>query len=201
MVHIRSLEGVIADISFQHGSQGIKVARGSHYPDIVRGSLVRLWPLSPATPFPFSLFALSPFISPPPLASYPSWKHSRALSCPTRNSLSEFLACFANILSQIHFAVGEFPLVRPWNRDEKRGLPSNSEQNFFPFVFFSFFVLKVESRTFEKLSLGDGVLLFDLGNLNKFYFLQVFFRRFLILLFMFIMDIIYRFIYWTCIDP
>lgn len=117
-------EAVITDISFQRVSQDIKVARGDHYSDIVRASL---FPSSQASAFPAS--PSSPPSSSPPSVFLSRWNRSTEVRPREEEiereregkevSLSEFLVRSSVTLSQIHFAVGEFPLVHvPGNRDE-----------------------------------------------------------------------------------
>lgn len=120
--------GVITDISFQQGDQDIKVARGNHYSDIVRSSLFRVSILLAPPPLvPFYLvssLSLRPFprarsisfslFIPRCLFEYIvlSRQRKRTKNAEGRSgSLSEFLVRVAVTLSQIHFAVGEFPLV------------------------------------------------------------------------------------------
>ena len=135
-------EAVITDISFQRVSQDIKVARGDHYSDIVRASL---FPSSQASAFPAS--PSSPPSSPLPLSSSlvgiarPRCDRERKKERERGRegkevSLSEFLVRSSVTLSQIHFAVGEFPLVHvPWKSG--RGLDFN-RANFLPLLHGSF---------------------------------------------------------------
>jgi len=128
--------GVITDISFQRSVRDIKVAWGNHYSDIVRSSLFReslslslflyiYFSISLSSSNRQSLFiSLSLSLSAwfrsiffshapiPAVFSNVSLPFKREGKDGERGgSLSEFLVRVAVTLSQIHFAVGEFPLV------------------------------------------------------------------------------------------
>jgi len=95
--------GVITDISFQRGDRDIKVARGNHYSDIVRPE-----PLS----LSLSLFLRFLIASSAPRLFRSVFPRAREGGrVEGGGPLSEFLVRVAVTLSQIHSAVGEFPLV------------------------------------------------------------------------------------------
>lgn len=120
-------EALSRTLAFNGGARDIKVARGNHYSDIVRSSLFRKSIFLVSSLFQSRVFSLS--LPLPPLSLSPALAFSFSRLYPAvfsnvslplerktkdeerRGSLSEFLVRVAVTLSQIHFAVGEFPLV------------------------------------------------------------------------------------------